>query len=237
MIKIKVFSDSHGELPNITEGFDLLLIAGDITPAKWGFYGKKIQKDWLLNEFKSWIDILPYNDINSRVFIVPGNHDCIFENMSHIERFEIERALGFRVELLIHEEKKFSHIENGNVKEIRIFGTPYCKIFGNWAFMHEDDFLEKAFSEIPEGLDILITHDPPSLNNMGKISQGRQIGKDAGNMILSTYAVIKKPKFLFSGHIHSGNHNLEECYGIKMANVSYVDESYTPSYKILTIEI
>jgi Icc-related predicted phosphoesterase len=237
MIKIQMFSDCHGELPNIKKVFDLLLIAGDITPAKYGYHSKKIQKEWLFNEFKQWIDALPYNSEQSKVFLVPGNHDFVFENLSPFERLEIEQKLGYRVELLIHEEKKFCYNQDNEFKELRIFGTPYCKIFGRWAFMHEDDFLEKAFSEIPEGLDILITHDPPTLNNMGKITQGRQIGKDAGNSILTKYVLEKKPKYLFSGHIHSGNHNFTECEGIMMANGSYVDETYIPWYSVLQFEI
>jgi Icc-related predicted phosphoesterase len=97
--------------------------------------------------------------------------------------------------------------------------------------------LEKAFSEIPENLDILVTHDPPTLNGMGKITQGRQNGKEAGNEILSRYILEKKPKYVFSGHIHSGNHKFEEYEGIKMANVSHVDETYSPVYSVLTFEI
>ena len=54
---IKVFSDCHGYLPNISSEFDLLLIAGDITPAKWGFGSKKVQWDWLINEFKDISEI------------------------------------------------------------------------------------------------------------------------------------------------------------------------------------
>ena len=103
--------------------------------------------------------------------------------------------------------------------------------------MFYDSFLEKAFNEIPKDLDILITHDPPSLNNLGKISQGKGKGKEAGNNILAKRLLEIKPKYLFSGHIHSGNHKFEEFNGIMMANVSYVDEFYEPVNQILTFEL
>lgn len=234
---IKVFSDCHGYLPNISSEFDLLLIAGDITPAKWGFGSKKVQWDWLINEFKDWFTSLPFKTSASKVFLIPGNHDKVFENITEAERLELKLILGSHFELLIHEEKTFEYLENDDLKQLRIFGTPYCKMFGSWSFMKYNSFLEKAFSEIPENLDILITHDPPTLNDMGKITQGRQTGKEAGNEILSKYILEKKPKYVFSGHIHSGNHNFEEVNGIKMANVAHVDETYTPVYSVLTFEI
>ena len=235
---IKVFSDSHGYLPKIDSEFDLLLIAGDITPAQWGFHYKSVQWDWLIDEFKIWMDLLPYKDENSKVFVIPGNHDLVFESLTKEELNKLKNILGNRFELLIHEEKQFDYFVNGNIeKSLKIFGTPYCKIFGNWSFMRANNFLENAFSEIPENIDILVTHDPPMLNGMGEITQGRQRGKDAGNEILAKYVLKKKPKYVFSGHIHSGNHNIEEINGIKMANVSYVDEKYEPTYDILTLEI
>lgn len=234
---IKVFSDCHGYLPIIEDKFDLLLIAGDITPAKWGYNYKSIQWEWMTDEFKKWMDSLPFKDENSRVFIVPGNHDKVFEASTESELTELKNILGERFELLIHEERVFEYMEDNTPKKLRIFGTPYCKIFGWWSFMRYDSFLEDVFSKIPEGLDILITHDPPSLNNMGTISEGRQKGKDAGNPILAKYVMEKKPKYLFSGHIHSGNHKFEEFEGIKMANVAHVNEAYEPVFDVLTFEI
>lgn len=229
MITVKSLSDTHGNLPVITEGFDLMLIAGDITPAEWGYGSKMVQWDWLINEFKDWIDSLPYNNIWSKVYIVPGNHDKVFEAISDAERKELEYILGPHCELLIHEEKIFSALnEDGSQTDYRIFGTPFCKVFGNWSFMVYDSVLESKFNEIPEGLDFLVTHDPPTLNGLGKITQGRSKGKQAGNEILSKRILEIKPKYVFSGHIHSGNHNFEEYEGIKMANVAYVNEYYEP---------
>lgn len=236
---VKAVSDIHGNLPKIEDEFDLLLIAGDITPALWGYYSKSVQWDWIIDEFKLWIDSLPYRTSWSKVFIVPGNHDKVFENLSNPERLELQLKLGGRCELLIHEEKIFTEItEDNKTIDYRIFGTPYCKMFGSWAFMKYDSFLKERFNEIPEGLDFLVTHDPPTLNGMGKITQGCQKGKEAGNELLSKRILEVKPKFVFSGHIHSGNHNLEEVEGIQMANVAYVDENYDPWDKeILTIEV
>ena len=239
MIKLVVFSDCHGSLPVIKEEFDLLLIAGDITPATWYHSKSKIfQREWLLEEFKTWLDNLPYRTANSKVIVVPGNHDCVFEDMSITERIELGLSLGSRFELLIHEKTTFTNVSDaGNITQLQIFGTPYCKRFGKWSFMEDNDVLEKLYNEIPEGLDILITHDPPTLNKLGTITQGYQEGKDVGNEILSKRILEIKPKYVFSGHIHSGNHKLEEYEGVIMANVAYVDEYYCATNKVLKIEI
>lgn len=229
-IKATVFSDSHGYLPVLIEPFDVLFICGDITPA-YHYYSRNVeaQKEWLLNDFKFWLERLPYRDENSRVYIVPGNHDHVFERMSPEFRSEIEDGLGERVKLLIHEESEFIfNDEISGEKKIRIFGTPYCKIFYNWAFMLPDTDLQRLYQDIPEGIDVLITHDPPALNGLGTITQGYQDGKEAGNEILAKRILEVKPKFCFSGHIHSGNHCYEEYENIMMANVSVMDEQYNP---------
>lgn len=238
MLKGFAFSDGHGNLPVITDEFDLLVIAGDITPAQWGFYNPRIQKEWLLDEFKAWVEKLPFKNVWSKVFLVPGNHDCIFENLMEGEKMELERAFNGRVKFLIHEEYILTAMDDlMGEREIKIFGTPYCKVFGNWAFMRYDSFLEEKFNEIPENLDILITHDPPTLNGLGMITQGRQKGKEAGNEILAKRLLEIKPKYVFSGHIHSGNHTFEEHEGMLMANVALVDEDYDPVNNILTFYI
>lgn len=238
MIIGKAFSDGHGNLPVITDEFDILVIAGDITPAQWGFYNPRIQKDWLLDEFKQWVENLPFKNAWSKVILVPGNHDCLFENLMEGEKLELEQYFGGRVKILIHEEYDFTVLDElVGERTIKIFGTPYCKVFGNWAFMRYDSFLEERFNEIPENLDILISHDPPKLNNLGKIHQGRQKGKEAGNEILAKRLLEIKPKHVFVGHIHSGNHKYELYEGMLMANVAVVDENYDPVYNVLTFHI
>ena len=41
----------------------------------------------------------------------------------------------------------------------------------------------------------------------------------------------KNLSYLFCGHIHGGDHNLTEYNGIKMYNVSVLDEAYQIHYK------
>jgi Icc-related predicted phosphoesterase len=239
MLKVTALSDLHGILPILIEPFDILLIAGDIIPA-YRMYARNVenQKYWLSSEFKWWLERLPFRDEQSKVYIVPGNHDHIFEDMTDSFRKEVEGILGERVCLLVHEKAVYRHTNEYRKRQVEIFGTPYCKIFRNWAFMKPDEELKELYEDIPYGLDILVTHDPPALNDLGVISQGRQKGHDAGNVILADRVLEVKPKYCFCGHIHSGNHRFQKYEDmIMMANVSIVDEDYDPVYRELNFAL
>jgi len=229
-MKVIAISDLHGYLPTI-EPFDLLLICGDVCPVQ--NHIRTYQEEWLSNEFAEWINGLPFNDTFSKVVMCAGNHDIIFDGLGkHKKKDWLSHIKDDRLVYLDNEEYEFL---SNDGKTYKIFGCPYCKVFGNWAFMREN--LEKYYDFIPEKLDFLITHDSADIDNLGMISLGRWKGENAGNVILANYVNKVKPKYYFSGHIHSGRHELKEIDGIKSANVSIMDEYYYPSYLPLTLNI
>lgn len=248
MAKTFVLSDLHGELPIITESFDLMLICGDIVPAHDHYYS--FQKEWLETEFVEWVKNLPFRDVGSRVVMTPGNHDLILERYGEKEYEELRDLSDGRLVILRNKEYVFEYTSYESeitelpsgynlvpfTKSIKIFGTPYCQIFGNWAFMRTEDKLRKKFSEIPENVDILISHSAPKIEKYGAIQQG-YYNKDAGCPILAEAIKEKKPKYVFCGHIHSGDHDLKTIDGTAIANVSYVDERYNPTGRILKLYI
>lgn len=234
-MKIAVISDLHGYLPiypgkywDGIEECEVLLICGDILPLNIQTNMPK-SKDWLIVDFKLWASDLPVE----KVYIVAGNHDFWFERNS-IEAHSIFSKYD-KVTYLCNEFA--DHISIQDSKVYRIFGTPYCKIFGNWAFMRNNEFLAQKYNEIPENVDIFISHDAPKVSDLGIIKEGNWSGTDAGNPVLAKYILEKKPKYAFCGHIHSGNHELQEVDGIKFANTSIVNERYDLFYKPLIIRI
>lgn len=231
-MKVTVTSDLHGYLPEITEEFDLLLICGDICPVQ--NHNVHFQEEWLNGTFATWIKNLPYKDMMSRVVCIAGNHDIFLERAkkSKVEEFRIN--CGEQFVYLKNEEYNFEYLSDKGIETLKIFGTPYCKVFGNWAFMRED--LRKYYDKIPEDIDILISHDAADINELGVIHEGWSVGVNAGNKILAEYIRKINPKYYFCGHIHSGNHNFEEVDGIKCANVSLMTERYEPLNKILSFE-
>lgn len=239
-LQILVTSDLHGNLPKITTPFDLLLICGDVCPAHDHYYA--FQKEWIMNEFADWINSLPLSpdplqESFCKIVMVGGNHDFFLEMATKSEIDEFYKKTNHRIIILKNEEYDYEYLDENGIDSLKIFGTPYCKIFGSWAFMVTNDTLEKKYSQIPDNIDILISHDSPSLNNLGMIQQGWNKGTDAGNKILDYFIINKKPKFFFSGHIHSGNHNFQKINDTYMANVSYVNERYIPDYEILNFKI
>lgn len=246
-MKVLVTSDLHGYLPEITEPFDLLLICGDVCPAHDHYF--TFQKQWFETVFVEWVNCLPFKGPWAQVVMTWGNHDQVGERLTKTDIEELRIKTGGRLVILKNQAYDFEYINNledTEVKTVKIFGTPYCKEFGNWAFMVSSEKLHKKYSEIPEGLDILISHDSPHINNLGLIQEGWNAGEDAGNFILDEYIREKKPRYFFSGHIHSGNHNFEIVNVhpdpeegeilVKMANVSYINERYNPVYDVLSFE-
>ena len=84
-------------------------------------------------------------------------------------------------------------------------------------------------------------HDSPQVGYVANIMEHKSEtypnGIPAGNIYLFDEIVEKKPKYVLSGHIHSGDHVLQEYAGTKYANVSILDESYSIKYKPLTFEL
>lgn len=245
MIKIIAFSDPHGKLPVITEEFDLMLIGGDVCPAHdhYNWY----QRDWLSTTFVSWVKSLPFKDADSKVVFIGGNHDIYLEQEPNPNRgdyssiyTDILKPCGGRLVYLEDDEYVYEKAnEDGKIESLKIYGTPWCKIFGNWAFMRSDEKLAQLYDNIPEGVDILLTHDAPAIQGHGKITMGRWAGEDAGSRVLAKAIKEKKPRYVFSGHIHSASHTLTKVYrkNTYIRNVSILDEDYYPLFAPYIFEI
>lgn len=232
-MKILATSDLHGHFPIIEEPFDLFLIAGDVCPAVNQYF--YFQKEWLMGAFVEWVNSLPFSTPWSMVILVPGNHDFGLERMTHADFIDMEHKCGGRLKVLRHDMYEFEFPVSDGLDSLTIFGTPYCSIFGNWAFMISDEALDKKFSQIPEGTDIIVSHDSPNINRLGAILEGPWKSDTTGNKVLPEHIKRVHPKLFVSGHFHSGNHELQNIDGTLMANVSYVNEDYKPAYPVLEI--
>ena len=225
-MKIQAISDQHGYLPEL-EKCDLLLIAGDILPL--AYQASPINTEiWLNSKFIKWI-----NDLQcQQVIAVLGNHDiAISSNMLD----NISKQTKNKIEFLFNNHTNV--IINGET--LLIWGSPWCKIFGTWAYMATDDKLAEYYSSLPKGCDICLTHDAPAIGDIGVITQGSQKGVNAGNKVLAKIIKEKQPRISISGHIHSSNHKLEKKKGCNtlFATVSLIDEQYKPVCEPLIFEL
>ena len=94
------------------------------------------------------------------------------------------------------------YLENSSINLFgyEIYGSPYTPTFYDWAFMQPDDKLIHIWKQIPDKVDILITHGPPKyigdLTNQNIYAGSLSLLKEVQKRI--------KPKYHIFGHIHEG---------------------------------
>lgn len=226
-MKTCVISDMHGFLPEI-DPCELVLICGDSVDLRFQNHFKGCYK-WYDKIFKPWAEALPCN----KVLFIAGNHDCGIEN--HEETFEKLFPRDGKITFINHNLYEYISLDG---KAYSIFGSPYCKVFGNWAYMMEPETLKVLFDEIPRGLDILFTHDVPyGYADVIEQEVWWNTGEHIGNPQLVEAILDKQPRYHFSGHLHSCTHDLVMINNTRHYNTSIKDERYQPVYKPLYIEI
>lgn len=225
-IKIAAMSDLHGDLPEMVEPCELVLICGDISPLKIQS-GKTKMRRWLFNKFLPWASQLPCD----KVLFIAGNHDMTFDNLDFIYSiFSKDKKVTY----LFHENYIYTGRDG---KEYSIFGTPYCKLFGNWAFMTFNDHLRELYSDIPENLDILMTHDCPYGYNDIIIEEiPWNTYEHIGNIPLAEEVLKKGPKVLVRGHLHATD-RFCMINNTRHYNVSIKNEKYETVFPITYLEI
>ncbi len=228
-MKCIFLSDLHGTLLSIEDYFEpceLVCICGDIVPLNIQGNHRK-SRSWLINQFRPWCESLPCD----KVIFIAGNHDRC---MHKIEFMYTQFPKDKKVTYLFHESYVYT---SRSGKEYSIFGTPYCKLFGNWAFMETDEILDKLYQDIPENLDILLSHDAPFGATDVLLQPGYYTGEHIGNKPLADAILRTAPNYVFHGHLHSCSHEFEEFGYSKVVNCSIKDEKYLPIYDPLIIEI
>ena len=179
---------------------------------------------WITNEFLPWCEKLSCE----RIFLIAGNHDAFLERKK--EKFK-SLLLGSKV---VYLENELSEYITDNGDCYKIFGTPYCHIFGNWPFMRTDEVLKNKFFDIPEDCDIVFSHDCPFGTGDVCLELNE---KHRGSIPLRDAIIRSKPRYLFTGHLHSANHNCEILEDTEVYNTSIVNERYEVSYEPLYLNI
>lgn len=225
-MKIVAISDMHGNYDFEVPKADILIVAGDIVPLKMQ---RNISQSfsWFKKKFIPWCQKLPVK----QVYLVAGNHDFFLEDSIKAK----ECLLETKITILYNESSEYLD-DNGKIWTI--WGSPLCHIFGNWAFMRSDEYEKEKFSLIPNDLDILITHDAAYGRNDVILGDSPWTdGRNIGNLALAEVLKDKHPKYHFTGHLHTSDHNLVDYEGTLTACVSLLDERYEMTYKPLILEL
>jgi Icc-related predicted phosphoesterase len=149
---------------------------------------------------------------------VPGNHDF------WMQQHEFNYVLEFEkngVTVLIDKA-----IE---IDGIKFYGSPWTPTFMDWAFMKDDDELQKHWDAIPENTDVLITHGPAY--GINDCVHGRK--QHLGSRTLATRILeLFNLKLHLHGHIHTGDSECKDAI-----NCSVLDEEYKLTRKAVVIEM
>ena len=176
-MKIVAISDTHGnEHELVLPKGDLLIHGGDCD----------INNLAQLEALNRWFG---QQDFRWKIFVA-GNHDMYLDKIS---KFSIKDIMTNAI-----------YLENDGVEieGIKIWGSPYSPKFGHWAFMFWRDEADKIWNQIPENVDILITHGGP-YQILDKTYRNEHVGCE----VLTKKVAQIKPRYHIFGHIH-------ESYGI-----------------------
>lgn len=182
-MKITFISDTHNLHDKLKiQPCDVLVHCGDVTT-----HGTRKE----LFAFLKWFEVQPA----TRKLFVAGNHDfCLDHNINRVDYVTIDDIYYHAptVEYLCH-----TKVEVGNVK---FYGHPYTPIYGNFAFMDNEENLKEHDKLIPSDTDILITHGPPF--GIMDLTTGKE---PAGSFSLLNETLIRViPDIHAFGHIHEG---------------------------------
>lgn len=225
MINAGAISDLHGALPKIGQ-CDVLFICGDLFPLEYQNYDELCEQ-WFLDEFAKWVDKLPCK----KVYLIAGNHDFFFDSMT---KDAIEALIEYSPELkdkLVYVCDELITIEGG----LTLYGTPWCTGPRGWAFI---DVFGTHYNDIPD-CDILLTHQPPTVNKLGCSYPDTPWERNWGSDDLKKVISERNIRYNFCGHIHTGTHGGTGLPGKDTVfyNVSIKDEDYIPSFPVTYVEI
>jgi Icc-related predicted phosphoesterase len=212
-MKCVVISDTHSrekkiewfKLKENIDSVDMIIHAGDFSHNEKTF-----------NDFLKWYSEL---DIKYKILIA-GNHDEIVRNMGYNEM----RQICYTLDIIYLQD---SGIE---LEGVKIWGSPWSNIFGDWAFMMNDFELDQHWQKIPEDTEILITHGP-AYGRCDEISQDT-IDNHVGSRTLEMrLRDLKKLRYHFVGHIHDSNGEIFRSYDGKMTtyNACIMDFWFMPT--------
>lgn len=241
-MKIVALSDLHGNLPELPQ-CDVVCICGDIVPLM-------VQKNamqsvaWLSGPFQKWALDLPCE----KVIMIWGNHDFIGERLlkyGPTDGDTISFPLGYNGNLqhnLLFQNDSNEKIvilcdEQYEYKGKVFYGTSWCPSLNNWAFYQNSGGLKEKFLGIPYETDVLLTHCPPKFGQQGIVLEtnwnfGSNFGcQELQDALENKFQFKSGVTYILSGHIHSGNHNIETHGGLAYRNVSLLNEDYEVAYQ------
>ncbi len=167
--------------------------------------------------FLRWVQRLPHK----HKIIIPGNHDlwCPTVNMREV-------AEPYGIHCLVDEAVE--------VDGVKFYGSPYVPKYGDWAFMYPHT--EPHYANLPENIDVLITHGPPYGHNDYVPHRKMHVG----GIDLLNEVVRVQPVYHVFGHIHEGREmgrTLSSATPTKFINAACWNHHNGATYSAVTFDM
>jgi len=179
---------------------DILVHAGDFTNV-----GKKKEVQEFVNwleehldrgDFKHIVLIAGNHDttFHKEFFMAPGGGNRFFRNKTNIDCDAIR-------DIVLDSRIVYLEDESAELFGVKLYGSPWQPYFCNWAFnLQRGEECREKWEQIPESIDILITHGPPAFHGDKTMPAKDNVG------CLDLLKKIEQiqPQFHVFGHIHEG---------------------------------
>jgi Icc-related predicted phosphoesterase len=175
-LRLVLLSDTH-ELHRgvkVPDG-DILIHAGDFTR-----FSKSMSA---IADFNTWLGELPHR----HKILIYGNHEFF------IETDPSRRSMLTNAHVLINEETE--------IEGLRIWGSPVTPLYSGAFGLSSSEDRKQLYDQIPEDIDILITHGPP----YGILDSVSQTGHHSGCRELFDAVMRVRPKLHVFGHVHGAH--------------------------------
>src|SRR5688572_10336302 len=157
-MRIVALSDQHGFLPDIPP-CDLLIVAGDVCPDRFGpfmaVHDPYQQQAWFDRTVRPWLAATPA----THKLLTWGNHDWCGQ-MCSFRSDTPAHARSTDLQILVDEGTSVSSAGDAG-REVSVWATTWSNPFMRWAFMKRPSDLERVYAAIPDGIDVLVSHQPP----------------------------------------------------------------------------
>lgn len=217
-MKIWFISDTHThhnllKVPKV----DMVIHCGDES----NHFNPHLNQHEALNFF-AWYRELP---IKHKIY-VPGNHStAVYAGL---------------VNQFCYPEIKFLIHESYEIEGLKIFGSPYTPLFGEWAYMKKRNRMQQVWDSVPE-CDILVTHGPPKgILDLTRDLQTKELVQ-VGCKSLLNKVIELRPKIHAFGHVHQetgcNNVGIFEVNQTKFINAACLNHHSKEVYNGHIIEI
>ncbi len=211
-MRVAVTSDTHGRQNWEMPPCDVFVHAGDIT-GRGSIEETSRFAARLRDEMSS-----PHGPRHA--IIIPGNHDQCFG----LFPTPVRELFGENVHVLVDE----AVILEG----VRFYGSPWTPPFMRWHFMADERRLASLYSDMPDALDMLVTHGPPR----GILDPGWQEAHVGSTALVDAVAARKITHHVF-GHLHAAGGQSIQSGTTTFHNVAACNDQYVLVNQPKVIEV